>query len=186
MIVLSAAAAVAILRRLTQSLANYASAVLVFAVVWYQFDVASDRLTFGIRELEQRYISVGRYIAQATPQNALFLSMQHSGSVRYYSGRLTVRYDAMRAGDLLYTIRRAQEVGYRPYLLLENWEEDEFRKLFAGGAGSIGRLDMRVVAELEKPVRVRIYDPLQPPSNDSPRMVQPVEGCFCGEVSERP
>jgi HK97 gp10 family phage protein len=38
-------------------------------------------------------VAVGNYITAKLPERAAMVSMQHSGSARYYSGRLTVRYD---------------------------------------------------------------------------------------------
>jgi hypothetical protein len=42
---------------------------------------------------EWRYATAGHYIAETLPERAVFFTTLHSGSARYYSGRLTVRYD---------------------------------------------------------------------------------------------
>ena len=85
--------------------------------------------------------------------------MQHSGTLRLYAGRPTIRYEWFEATRLPAAVQWLTERGYRPYIVLENWEEPWFRRRFAG-AGSIGTLDVAVAGELEGPVTVRVYDPL--------------------------
>ena len=36
---------------------------------------------------------VGQFVVDRLPPNAILISMQHSGSLRYYAGRPTLRYD---------------------------------------------------------------------------------------------
>jgi hypothetical protein len=56
--------------------------------------------------------------------------MQHSGSVRYYSGRPTLRYDALDADWLDRAIAHVRTAGFEPYLILERWELAKFRERF--------------------------------------------------------
>jgi hypothetical protein len=121
------------------------------------FAGARDLLKLGYGE--QRYIAVGRYIDLALPANAVILAMQHSGTIRYYSGRLTIRYDAFSAGRFPSVIEWLQARGYRPYILLEDWEEEGYRRRM-GNDSALARLEIRVLAEMTEPVKVRIYDPL--------------------------
>lgn len=129
------------------------------------FATSRGVLTFGYGE--QRYVAVGQYIDRALPQNAVVLSMQHSGSIRYYSGRLTVRYDAFAEGRFPSVITWFQEHGYRPYILLEHWEEERYRARFGNG-NRFGRLELRVLAEMTEPVRIRLYDSVAPVPGDPP------------------
>ena len=85
--------------------------------------------------------------------------MQHSGSIRYYSGRLTIRYDAFSPGRLPLTIEWLLARGYRPYILLEDWEELQYRARMGTG-NVVARLDIRVLAEMTAPVKIRLYDPV--------------------------
>jgi hypothetical protein len=39
-----------------------------------------------LQRLERRYVAVARFIESATPPNAVFLALQHGGSVRHYAG----------------------------------------------------------------------------------------------------
>jgi hypothetical protein len=101
------------------------------------------------------YRTMGEYLASRLPDRSVVLSMQHSGSVRYYSGHSTVRWDLIPAGRLDDTIGRLHELGYHPYVVLEGWEEPLFRDRFA--ASRFGALDWRPVA-LTRPATVSLYD----------------------------
>ena len=112
-----------------------------------------------VRHHEQRYVAVSQYVDRALPANAIIFARQHSGSIRYYSGRPTIRWDFFPVGRFPWVIEALQQMGYRPYILLENWEEKLFLERFAG-RGALGRLEMPVLAEMTAPVGIRLYDPL--------------------------
>ena len=57
--------------------------------------------------------------------------MQHSGSIRHYSGRPTLRYDSLDPEWLDRAIAHLRSAGYEPYLLLEKFEVPIFRERFA-------------------------------------------------------
>ncbi len=106
---------------------------------------------------EQRYVTMGRFVATSLPPDAIVLAMQHSGSARYYSGRLTLRYDLIEPAQLDPVLTGLTAAGFRPFLLLESWEEDRFRELFAG-TSAWGDLDWPPMAETEASPIVRVYD----------------------------
>jgi len=81
---------------------------------------------------EQRYVDAGVFIDRATPPDAVVLSMQHSGSIRYYSGRLTLRYDSLDPAWLDRAVVTLENLGRPVYVLLDEWEEAPFRTRFAG------------------------------------------------------
>ena len=58
---------------------------------------------------------VSQYIARELPETAVLFAMQHSGSVRYYSGRGIVRYDLIPKGRLDRVVARLRRLGYRSY-----------------------------------------------------------------------
>jgi hypothetical protein len=155
--VLTSVVVVAIVRRLTHRALVPLTALVIVLVALHGvvFTIAQD--TFLYREGNRRFSAVGRYITEKMPERAIFLSIEHSGSIRYYSGRLTVRYDwvpAVRLDAVLDDLRR---LGYHPYILLEEWEEEGFRRMFKGNP--VGALDWPPVAMLNHSIRVRIYDP---------------------------
>jgi hypothetical protein len=135
-----------------------AFACSVMLLMGYGANFVASRGVFGLREGEQRYETVGRYVASATPPNAVFLSMQHSGSLRYYGGRLTMRYDWVPGDWLDRAIAMLRAQGYRPYIVLEEWEEEAFRKRFSGQSEA-GRLAWLPLIEFKSGMPVRVYEP---------------------------
>ena len=125
--------------------------------VGHQVEYAASHGVFALREGERRYAVVGDYVAAFTPANAVVICMQHSGSLRYYGHRVTLRYDWMPPESLDRTIALLRERGYRPYILLEEWEEPLFKKRFA--ASVIGRLEWKPLAEFAGGVPVSLYEP---------------------------
>jgi hypothetical protein len=87
----------------------------------------------------------------------VFVAQQHSGSVRYYTGRKTLRFDWLPPRELDNAIKRMNSLGYRPYILLDDWEEPMFKRRFARSA--LARLDWRPTAAFTTQIGVRIYDP---------------------------
>ena len=116
-------------------------------------NIGSSRDVFRIRQLEWRFRSTGEYVA-TLPANAAFITLHHSGSIRFYSARSTFGWadiDKGRLDDAVAFLRRHDR---KPYLLFEGWEEPQFRERFAGER--LGQLDWRPFVEVDG---VRIYDP---------------------------
>jgi hypothetical protein len=139
--------------------------VLVVFLAFYvqqrvDFILGLGTLTIG--HGEGRYIAVADYVEKQLPENAVFISMQHSGTIRFYSGRRTLRFDFIPAREFSSAIDWLSANGHRPFLVLEDWEEAIYREHLKAVPGRFGNLDMSIVAELRRPVRVRVYDPLLP------------------------
>ncbi len=131
--------------------------MVVASVGWHTLNYALDRGVLILWKAEQRYVAAGQYISAKLPERAALLSMQHSGSARYYSGRLTVRYDFLPPAQLDPVIEELRRLGYYPYLLLDDWEEPVFRERFKGQS-ALAPLDWWPVAMIQGN-HVRIYDP---------------------------
>lgn len=97
---------------------------------------------------ERRSITAAQMARRLTDSNSVIVSMQHSGSVRYYGGRMTLRYDQMEAAWIDRAIDWLTSRGAHTYLLAEEWEMTEFDRLFAG---------TRAAAALQRPP-VAVYD----------------------------
>jgi hypothetical protein len=82
--------------------------------------------------------------------------------VRYYGGRPTLRYDQLNARWLDRSIAWLHANGFRPYILLDDGEREEFVKKFAS-RNVAGDLDMAIVAEYRDRYNTStlLYDPLQ-------------------------
>lgn len=119
---------------------------------------AQGRGVFEVHEEEARYRAVGRFVSEHLPPNAAFFAFQQSGSLRHYAGRLTLRFDVLPHLWFGTAIDKLRARGYRPYFVVEDPERQLFIDRFHG-VHPLGRLDWPAVAELNGPVRVRIYDP---------------------------
>jgi hypothetical protein len=158
--VLTAAALCAIaapLKRAHRIVPGLVVATVAVFVVSSEFTEARDRGAAILWKAEQRYPAAGRYIAAKLPERAALFSMQHSGSARYYSGRITIRYDVLAPDRLDDAIDELQRHGYAPYFLLDDWEEPLFRARFRGHSARAD-LDWWPLAVIAGS-QVKIYDP---------------------------
>jgi hypothetical protein len=113
----------------------------------------------GIGTGERRYLEPALHIASSTPPDAVILAMQHSGSVRYYTGRMIVRWDALDPAWLDRAVEFLRGRGIATYLLVEHWEEEPIRRRFAGQR-TLADLDRSPVATARSG-DIRLYS-LQP------------------------
>ena len=116
---------------------------------------ARARSVFDLQRLESRYERAGLYVARRLPENALVITSWESGSVRFYSNRKTLVWDALDRAWLDRAIAYSRTRGLEPYLLFERWEEPLFRRRFAGS--TVAALDWPPAAEIAG--QVRIYRP---------------------------
>jgi len=161
LIVLSVASALELIDRVTaRERVRLAASIAVFAsLLAWQGREALHRGVFSQHEVEQRYEDVGRYVTDFTPSNAVFITGLHAGSIRYYAGRLTIRFDWVGERRLDQVVEVMREKGYHPYIALEEGEEAGFRERFVK-MSDLARLDWPPAAQRSQPIRVRIYDPL--------------------------
>lgn len=131
--------------------------VLSLAIIAGHLQFISSSGLFKTKDDEARYVKVAEYVRRMLPGNAVMISLQHSGSIRYYSGRRTLRYDWVQPNWLDDIVVSLERKGYRPYLVLEGWEESRLRDRF-GASSVIGKLDWRPAAEFS-PYAIRLYDP---------------------------
>ena len=155
LLVLTAAALTAIIARIPRRW-HVVQAAIVAAAAFFMVRIAIDRGTFGLRDFERRFRLGGDYVATHLPQNAAVITGQESGSVRFYSGRLTLFWRELPPDALDAALQFLRERGYRPYLLLEPWEQTDFVHRF-GAASELGGLSWPPIADINH--EVRIYDP---------------------------
>jgi hypothetical protein len=116
-----------------------ATAALV-AVGLHGIVAAKRRAVFDVARGEAKYVDVARVVDAVTDPDAVIISAQHSGSIRYYAGRLTLRWDT---GDPAWLDRTAEWLaarGHHPYFVLEPQEIAELRARFASKS-MLARLD---------------------------------------------
>jgi len=104
-------------------------------------------------------------VAARTDPGAVMISVQHSGSLRLYAGRTTLRFDVLDPLWLDRTIEYLQSIGRRPYFVLDGGEVDAFKARF-GAANRSGTLDWPPLATLGS--AIAIDDPLDRRPGASP------------------
>ena len=100
--------------------------------------------------------------------------MQHSGSVRYYSGRPTLRYDALDADWLDRAIAHLRLSGLEPFLILERWEIAKFRERFPTQQ-SLGFIDRPPLAVHSR--EVYVYGTSTSAGRPAPQSIPHTAGC---------
>ena len=112
-------------------------------------------------EGERRYATIAGLVARVTDPSSAIITTSHVGPVRYYGGRLTVRYDVLDPAWLDRAVEWLAREGRRPYILLEEQELPEFRQRFRG-ARALSGLDRTPVLTYEAyqiAGRVYLFDP---------------------------
>jgi hypothetical protein len=127
-------------RRVVPGVPIAAAAAVCVVVALLSIRNASAQAVFGMHEAERKYPAVGRYVRDQLPATALVMAAQHSGSVRYYSGRPTLRWDLLDAASLDRTVSSLRRGGYEPYVVLDAGEDDAFRDRFGPGNQAVAGL----------------------------------------------
>jgi hypothetical protein len=160
-----------------------AIAALVVGLACHGVLVAARRSVFDLGRGERRYIDVARFIASHTDPGAVILSVQHSGSLRLYAGRLTLKYDVLDPAWLDRAVEYLQSNGRRPYFVLDGGEVDAFKQRF-GALSRLGALDWSPLATLGSTVAV--YDPLDRRPGPPPLAIASTRGPRSGWSCEEP
>jgi hypothetical protein len=135
---------------------------LVLAVIFIGFVAwrASREELNGLQPIGaygRRFAVVAEYVRDELPQNAIVLSMIHSGSVRYYASRPTLRWDWLAPEWLERSLQFLTNNGYHPFLLIDDWERPQFIERF-GSKSSLGALDWAPIATYRGNVRAELFD----------------------------
>jgi hypothetical protein len=89
---------------------------------------------FKVGREDLRYVSAAHVVREVTRPASVILAMQHSGSVTYYGGRRSLRYDWIPPHRLDTAVAWLKERGHDVYILIEEWEADRFRERFKDSA----------------------------------------------------
>lgn len=145
----------AIARRGRTAAAAVTVAVLVLGV--HQVAIAEGRFVFDLWKNERRYVTVAREVRRMTDRTSAIFSMQHSSSIRYYGGRVSIRYDAMEPPWIDRSVDWLATRGIRSYLLVDDWEIPWLRERFPGRR-IIERLDEPPLLHYQGTSQVYLFD----------------------------
>lgn len=104
--------------------ATVASAVSVLAAaasLWF----LSAHHVFAVKEQERKYPMVAAWVEANTPREAALISSLHSGSLKYYTGRETVRLDALPADGLAAAVGALERADRVPFVVVESGPDSE-------------------------------------------------------------
>ena len=104
-------------------------AITVMLSAW-QVSTARELGVFRFAARQSRAMLAGHYLASALPQNAVVVTGEESGSVRYYTGRPIVRWDLLRPSDLPLVTNELAAAGYEIWIALDDFEEPLYREKF--------------------------------------------------------
>jgi hypothetical protein len=131
--------------------AGLALAMLALA----SFNIASAR-ELGVFRFAGHHVrarAVGERLATSLPLNAVIVSGEQSGAMRYYTGRSIVRWDLIDAAAMPTALNALRLGGYQLWMVLDDWEEEPFRRKFPDVAAA--SIDARPVIESTPGVGVR-------------------------------
>jgi len=155
MMVITVAAIAALADRLGKPLGLAVSLVVVLLLAANGLRVAATRFAFEVGRAERRYVDVARFVEANTDRRAVMIALQHSGTIRLYAGRLTLRFDQLDPAWFDRAVDFLTASGRHPYIVIQEDEEPAFKARFASSA--IGRLEQPPIAQLNRG-QVNIYD----------------------------
>ena len=129
--------------------------VAMLAVASLQIRSARTHDVFTLSSRHARALLAGHYLAAALPERSLIVAGEQSGSLRYYTGRSILRWDATPPETLELATTRAQAAGYDVWIALDEFEEDLVRQKY--GTRVIGMLDWPPQLEAGTGVRMRAW-----------------------------
>jgi hypothetical protein len=91
------------------------------------------RAAFSIGSVEARYRAAAD-VVRTLPADAVVVSNLHSGSIRSYANRMTLRYEWLGANEYADALGTLRAHGHQLYALLDGDEVAEFRSRYQGVA----------------------------------------------------
>jgi hypothetical protein len=131
LVVLAAALTAAAIERVPSWIGTAALAGVVL-VGGFGLRTAADRSAFSSWEGERHYVAAAMLLDEVSPSNSVVFSFQESGALRYYSGRVPIRYDFFDGDWLDRSVEWLAARGVQTYAVLDAFEVPRMRARFAG------------------------------------------------------
>jgi hypothetical protein len=104
---------------------------IALAVSTYGLFVAREFDTFTLADQFRRVAQVASFVNDNAPSGAVIISGEQSGSMRYYTGRSILRWEAATPDTLRDAIEMLETGGRPVYIVLDAFENELFVKKFA-------------------------------------------------------
>lgn len=114
----------------SDAIATSVPVLLAFVLAGHSLMPLRSSSQFAIQEMESRYPLAGEWININTPTTSVVMANQHSGSLRWYGKRQTIRWDFIDPSQLMTTVRDLQSHGATVYVALEGDEVAMFDQRF--------------------------------------------------------
>jgi hypothetical protein len=124
---------------------KWIAAFIVVGLGIWNVRFADRHGAFDQRQADRHAAVLGTFVRTHTEPNSVVITMQFAGSLRYYAGRTTIRYDAMSAAWLDRAVDWMKDRGIHTYALLDEREIAEFQQKYAG---------QHTLTRLERPLLV--------------------------------
>jgi hypothetical protein len=102
------------------------------ASMWVAWISTNHVLTMPASEARHRVAA--DLVAETTPETAVVLALQHTGSLRYYARRQTVNWDRIPQGAFDATVAALEAAGHPVFLMLDSIDE---RTMFEARHGAV-------------------------------------------------
>jgi hypothetical protein len=154
--------------------------MLAIPLLALRISVIRDEGVLGLRRTGVVYATIAEYVHKELPPNAMILTVQHSGSIRHYGKRMTLRWDLLGREWWPQVFDVLVERGYRPYLVVSSFEEAQLRRQFS--LSDAVDAPGTVVAAMDLPESVRVYDPLRE-AVGAPSLIPIIVPGSCGPIT---
>jgi hypothetical protein len=118
---------------ITRSRLPRAPSLIVAALALGAWGLYKGQVAFDQRDQEARYRIAGAF-ARGLPDNAIVLANQHSGSIRYYANRITLRFELLAPGAYNEALAYLHASERPVFAVLDSFERKTFRERYAAVA----------------------------------------------------
>ena len=119
-----------LLRRFQPSTRTIAAGVTLAGIVSFSMWVAARRSIFDLRRGEAKYAQAAEYAQRTLPANAVLMSMQHSGSLWFYTSRPILRWDYLEPREVDAVVESLAAQGRGVFVVVDRDELDAMRARF--------------------------------------------------------
>lgn len=132
MLLFLAIVVVSLIERLPPWTRTPAAIALVLMMSLVLLGESRRRGVFTSGAIEQKYPNAAAFVRDKLPRSSYVLARQHSGSIRLYAGRPTIRWDALGGDQLDLVVQQLRSIGAEVHVVVDEDEWTPFTTHFAG------------------------------------------------------